>query len=163
MTLCKEIRKLSTVPLFFITSCDSEFDRLRGLNNGADDYICKPYNPNEVLARINAIFRRIQNFSSNQIEVAGFILNKESFQAYYKGQLLNLTLSEFRILTMLLSKKDKVYSRSMLFEALHEEEYEGLHRAIDGHIKNIRQKIKNISNDQEVISTVYGVGYKIIH
>lgn len=164
MTLCREIRKFSSVPLFFITSCDSEFDRLRGLNSGADDYICKPYNPNEVLARINAIFRRIQNFSPNQkMEIAGFILNKESFQAYYKDKPLDLTLSEFRILAMLLSKKDKVYSRSMLLEALHEDEYDGLHRTIDGHIKNIRQKIKNVSNGQEVITTVYGVGYRITH
>lgn len=163
ITLCREIRKFSSVPLFFITSCSSEFDRLRGLNSGADDYICKPYNPNEVLARINAIFRRIQNFSPNQTEIAGFVLNKESFQAYYKGKPLNLTLSEFRILAMLLSKKDRVYSRSMLLEVLHEDEYDGLHRIIDGHIKNIRQKIKNVSNDQEVIATVYGIGYKIIH
>ncbi len=162
MVLCKEIRKFSSVPLFFITSCDSEFDRLRGLNSGADDYICKPYNPNEVLARINAIFRRIHNFSLNKIEVAGFTLNKESFQAYYNGQPLNLTLSEFRILAMLLSKKDKVYSRTMLLETLHEEEYDGLDRTIDGHIKNIRQKIKHISK-KDVIETVYGIGYKIIH
>ncbi|MDD5753597.1 MAG: response regulator [Methylococcales bacterium] len=163
ITLCREIRKFSSVPLFFISSCISEFDRLRGLNSGADDYICKPYNPNEVLARINAIFRRIQNFSPNQTEIAGFVLNKESFQAYYKDKPLNLTLSEFRILAMLLSKKDKVYSRSMLLEVLHEDEYDGLNRTIDGHIKNIRQKIKNISNDQEVIATVYGMGYRIIH
>ncbi|MDD5229067.1 MAG: response regulator [Methylococcales bacterium] len=163
ITLCREIRKFSSVPLFFISSCISEFDRLGGLNSGADDYICKPYNPNEVLARINAIFRRIQNFSPNQTEIAGFVLNKESFQAYYKDKPLNLTLSEFRILAMLLSKKDKVYSRSMLLEVLHEDEYDGLNRTIDGHIKNIRQKIKNISNDQEVIATVYGMGYRIIH
>ncbi len=163
MTLCQEIRKFSTVPLFFITSCDSEFDRLQGLNSGADDYICKPYKPNEVLARINAIFRRIQNFSPNQTEIAGFVLNKESFQAYYKDKPLNLTLSEFRILAMLLSKKDRAYSRSMLLEALHEEDFDGLHRSIDGHIKNIRLKIKNVSHDREVIATVYGVGYKIIY
>lgn len=164
ITLCREIRTFSTVPLFFITSCNCEFDKLRGLNSGADDYICKPYNPNEVLARINAIFRRIQNFSPTQkTEVAGFILNKDAFQAYYKNKPLNLTLSEFRILAMLLSKKDKVYSRSMLLEALHEDEYDGLHRTIDGHIKNIRQKIKNVSNDQEVIITVYGAGYKITY
>lgn len=163
ITLCREIRKFSSVPLFFVSSCVNEFDRLRGLNSGADDYISKPYNPNEVLARINAIFRRMQNFSPNQTEIAGFLLNKESFQAYYKGNPLNLTLSEFRILAMLLSKKDKAYSRAMLLEVLHEEEYDGLHRTIDGHIKNIRQKIKNVSNDQEVIVTVYGIGYRIIH
>lgn len=162
ITLCKEIRKFSTVPLFLLTSCISEFDRIRGLNSGADDYICKPYSPEEVLARINAIFRRLKKFSQDLPLVSGFRLNKESFQAYYDDKELDLTLSEFRILTMLLNKPNKVYSRVALFEALHDEDSDGLHRSVDGHIKNIRKKIKEISNsDQEIIETVYGVGYKI--
>lgn len=162
ITLCREIRKFSTVPLFLLTSCTSEFDRLRGLNGGADDYICKPYSPKEVLARINAIFRRLKNFSEDTPVIAGFSLNKESFQAYYNDKELDLTVSEFRILAMLLSKPNKVYSRSALFETLHDEESDGLHRSVDGHIKNIRKKIKDISkNDQEIIETIYGIGYKI--
>lgn len=162
--LCQNIRKFSSVPIFLLTSCTDEFDRLRGLNNGADDYICKPYNPKEVLARINAMFRRLQNFSQNSPTIAGFRLNKESYQAFYKDRSLNLTLSEFRILTALLGKKDKVYSRAMLVEVLHEENFDGLERIVDGHIKNIRKKIKEMASyDQEVIATIYGVGYKIIY
>lgn len=162
ITLCKEIRKFSSVPLFLLSSCVSEYDRLRGLNSGADDYICKPYNPNEVLARINAIFRRLNNFSQDSHAVADFHLNKESFQAFYKGEPLDLTLSEFRILAMLLGKPNKIYSRDELLEVLHDEDFDGLHRSVDGHIKNIRKKIKNISvANKDVIETIYGVGYKI--
>lgn len=162
ITLCKEIRKFSTVPLFLLTSCISEYDRLRGLNSGADDYICKPYSPNEVIARINAIFRRLNNFSQELHTIAGFRLNKESFQAFYKDKPLSLTLSEFRILAMLLSKPNKTYTRDELLEALHDEDFDGLHRSVDGHIKNIRKKIKAIfSSDKEIIETIYGVGYKI--
>lgn len=162
ITLCREIRKFSTVPLFMLTSCINDFDRLRGLNSGADDYICKPYNPNEVLARINAMFRRLKHFSQDFPVVSGFRLNKDSFQACYNGQELDLTLSEFRILAILLNKPNKVYSRIALFEALHDEDSERLPRSVDGHIKNLRKKIKDISNsDQEIIETIYGVGYKI--
>lgn len=163
ITLCKDIRRFSSVPIFLLSSCTDEFHRLLGLNCGADDYICKPYSPREVLARINAIFRRLQNFSQDIPMIAGFRLNTESLQAFYKDKPLNLTQSEFRILAALLSKKDKVYSRAMLLEVLHEEDFDGLHRIVDGHIKNIRKKIKAASCDKEVILTIYGIGYKIIY
>lgn len=163
ITLCKEIRKFSSVPLFLLTACVSEGDRLRGLNGGADDYICKPYSPKEVIARINATFRRLRGFSDDIPTIAGFRLDKISFQASYEEKALDLTLSEFRILSMLLNKKNKVYTRFELFEVLHDEESDRLHRAVDGHIKNIRKKLKAISShDQEIIETIYGIGYKIV-
>jgi two-component system response regulator BaeR len=162
ITLCQKIREFSGVPMFFITSYIHERDKLKGLNSGADDYICKPYSQDEVIARIKAIFRRLNSFSDEIQTIADFRLKKEAFQAFYKNQLLDLTRSEFRILTMLLDKKNKVYSRSTLVEVLHDEDAETLERAVDGHIKNIRKKIKQISGDENVIKTIYGMGYKII-
>jgi two-component system response regulator BaeR len=162
ITLCQKIREFSVIPVFLITSCIHERDKLKGLNSGADDYICKPYSQDEVLARIKAMFRRLNHFSNETQAVSGFHLNKDAFQAFYKNQLLDLTRSEFRILAMLLSKENKVYSRSMLVEVLHDEDAETLERAVDGHIKNIRKKVQKISADKNVIKTIYGVGYKIV-
>lgn len=161
ISLCKEIRTFSTVPLFLITARVAESERLKGLEMGADDYICKPYSAKEVVARIKAVFRRLQNFSSELPVIAGFALDKEKLQAYYEGVVLDLTLSEFRVLSALLSKCGKVYSRAALLDTLHEDERDISDRTVDTHIKNLRQKLQKIANDKEIIISVYGAGYKI--
>jgi two-component system response regulator BaeR len=163
MSLCREIREFSSVPLFLITARIAESDRLHGLDIGADDYICKPYSPKEVVARIKAMFRRQSSFSDVSQTVAGFSLDKARFQATYEGSLLDLTLGEFRVLAMLLDKPGKVYSRAMLLDCLHEDERDVLDRAIDTYIKNLRRKIQNVSGNKEVIASIYGAGYKINH
>ena len=161
MTLCKEIREFSTVPLFLITARIAENDRLKGLEIGADDYICKPYSAKEVVARIKAIFRRQQNFSTQLPVVAGFSLDKEKLHAFYQGVPLDLTLSEFRILAGLLDKCGKVYSRATLLDMLHEDERDISDRTVDTHIKNLRHKLQKIAGNKEIIQSVYGAGYKI--
>ena len=161
ISLCKEIREFSTIPLFLITARIAETERLKGLEIGADDYICKPYSAKEVMARIKAVFRRLQNFSIELPVIAGFSLDKEKLQAYYEGVLLDLTLSEFRVLSALLSKCGKVYSRAMLLDVLHEDERDISDRTVDTHIKNLRHKLQKIANDKEIIISVYGAGYKI--
>lgn len=161
MSLCREIREFSSVPLFLITARIAESDRLHGLDIGADDYICKPYSPKEVVARIKAIFRRQNRFSEALPTVVGFSLDKARFQATYEGQLLDLTRAEFRVLATLLDKVGKVYSRATLLDCLYEDERDVLDRTIDTHIKNLRRKIHAISGEKEVIASVYGAGYKI--
>jgi two-component system response regulator BaeR len=161
ISLCKEIREFSTVPLFLITARIAEAERLKGLEIGADDYICKPYSAKEVMARIKAVFRRLQNFSVELPIIEGFSLDKEKLQAYYEGALLDLTLSEFRVLSALLSKCGKVYSRAMLLDVLHEDERDISDRTVDTHIKNLRHKLQKIANDKEIIISIYGAGYKI--
>lgn len=161
ISLCKEIREFSNVPLFLITARIGETDRLKGLEIGADDYICKPYSVKEVVARIKAIFRRLQNFSTQLPVVAGFSLDKEKLHAYYEGVLLDLTLSEFRILAALLDKCGKVYSRATLLDVLHEDERDISDRTVDTHVKNLRHKLQKIAGKKEIIQSVYGVGYKI--
>lgn len=161
ISLCKEIREFSTVPLFLITARIAETDRLKGLEIGADDYICKPYSAKEVVARIKAIFRRLQNFSVELPVIAGFSLDKEKLHAYYGGVLLDLTQSEFRILAALLDKCGNVYSRAILLDVLHEDERDISDRTVDTHVKNLRHKLQKIAGEKEIIQSVYGVGYKI--
>ena len=161
ISLCKAIREFSTVPLFLITARIAETDRLKGLEIGADDYICKPYSAKEVVARIKAIFRRQQNFSTQLPVIAGFSLDKEKLHAFYKGVPLDLTLSEFRILAALLDRCGKVYSRATLLDSLHEDERDISDRIVDTHVKNLRQKLQKISVEKEIIQSVYGVGYRI--
>jgi two-component system response regulator BaeR len=161
ISLCKDIREFSTVPLFLITARIAETDRLKGLEIGADDYICKPYSAKEVVARIKAIFRRQQNFSAQLPVIAGFSLDKEKFHAFYEDVQMDLTLSEFRILSALLDRCGKVYSRATLLDVLHEDERDISDRTVDTHVKNLRHKLQKIAGQKEIIQSVYGVGYKI--
>ena len=161
ISLCKEIREFSTVPLFLLTARIGETDRLKGLEIGADDYICKPYSAKEVVARIKALFRRQQNFSPDLPTVSGFSLDKVKCHAYCEGVLLDLTLSEFRILSTLLDKRGKVYSRANLLDVLHEDERDISDRTVDTHIKNLRQKLQKITGKKDIIQAVYGMGYTI--
>ena len=161
ISLCKEIREFSTVPLFLLTARIGETDRLKGLEIGADDYICKPYSAKEVVARIKAIFRRQQNFSPEMATVSGFSLDKVKCHAYCEGVLLDLTLSEFRILSTLLDKRGKVYSRANLLDVLHENDRDISDRTVDTHIKNLRQKLQKITGKKDIIQAVYGMGYTI--
>ena len=161
ISLCKEIREFSTVPLFLLTARIGETDRLKGLEIGADDYICKPYSVKEVVARIKAIFRRQQNFSPEIATVSGFSLDKVKCHAYCEGILLDLTLSEFRILSTLLDKRGKVYSRANLLDVLHEDDRDISDRTVDTHIKNLRQKLQKITSKKDIIQAVYGMGYTI--
>ncbi|MDQ5940070.1 MAG: DNA-binding response regulator [Pseudomonadota bacterium] len=161
ISLCKEIREFSTVPLFLLTARIGETDRLKGLEIGADDYICKPYSAKEVVARIKAIFRRQQNFSPDLPMVSGFSLDKVKCHAYCEGVLLELTLSEFRILSTLLDKRGKVYSRANLLDVLHEDDRDISDRTVDTHIKNLRQKLQKITGKKDIIQAVYGMGYTI--
>ncbi|MEY2667295.1 MAG: hypothetical protein RLZZ384_1466, partial [Pseudomonadota bacterium] len=155
ISLCKEIREFSTVPLFLLTARIGETDRLKGLEIGADDYICKPYSAKEVVARIKAIFRRQQNFSPEMATVSGFSLDKVKCHAYCEGVLLDLTLSEFRILSTLLDKRGKVYSRANLLDVLHEDDRDISDRTVDTHIKNLRQKLQKITGKKDIIQAVY--------
>jgi two-component system response regulator BaeR len=161
ISLCKEIRAFSSIPIFMITSQVTEKDRLVGLSIGADDYICKPYSGKEVVARVKSFFRRQDVLSKTWITSKGFHLNEENLQIHYNGNLLDLTLCEYRVLATLLKKSGKVYSRTELIDVLHEDEREILNRTVDSHIKNLRHKLNKISPNKDIIQSVYGAGYKI--
>jgi len=161
MELCREIRQFSNVPIIMITARVEEIDRLLGLELGADDYICKPFSPREVVARVKAIFRRVHAEPRAQHLVVGSIsLDAEIHQVMIDKQVLNLTPNEFGLLKIMMRQPNRVFSRSELINRVQGYDFEGYDRTIDTHIKNLRKKIAEILPGQEVISTVYGIGYR---
>jgi two-component system response regulator BaeR len=161
MELCREIRKFSNVPIIMITARVEEIDRLLGLELGADDYVCKPFSPREVVARVKAIFRRLHAEPRTPALVSGSIsLDDETHQVMIDKQVLNLTPNEFGLLKIMMTQPNRVFSRSELINRVQGYDFEGYDRTIDTHIKNLRKKIGERLPDQEIIRTVYGVGYK---
>jgi two-component system response regulator BaeR len=159
--LCREIRQFSNVPIIMITARVEEIDRLLGLELGADDYICKPFSPREVVARVKAILRRLHAKPLSQNLVIGSIcLDDKAHQVMIDKQVLDLTPNEFGLLKVMMSQPNRVFSRNELINRIQGYDFEGYDRTIDTHIKNLRKKIAERLPGQEIISTVYGVGYK---
>jgi two-component system response regulator BaeR len=163
LEICREIRKFSTVPVLMLTAKVEEIDRIIGLELGADDYICKPFSPREVVARVKAVLRRSYAPTDLKQIVAGPLsLNAETHQVTIDGQPLKLTPSEFGLLKAMMASPNKVFSRSELLDRVQGYQFEGYDRTIDSHIKNLRKKIARLIPDQDIICTVYGVGYQFI-
>lgn len=163
MDICREIRKFSSVPILIVTAKIEEIDRVVGLELGADDYICKPFSPREVVARVRAVLRRTHPEKTAPVLTAGpLCLDEESRQVLADGQYLSLTPSEFGLLKALMNHPHRVFSRTELLDKVQGYQFEGYDRTIDSHIKNLRKKIAEKMPHQEVIQSVYGVGYKFV-
>ena len=174
LTICRELRKVSQVPIIMLTARVDEIDRLTGLESGADDYVCKPFLPRELVARVKAILRRSapqQNVEHQQETVESYkmlALNINQFQCYFYEQLVALTPVEFRIAQTLISFPGKVYSREELIDRCYPDGRIVSDRTVDSHIKNLRKKLAAIQStagtedDPEFIQSVYGVGYKVM-
>jgi two-component system response regulator BaeR len=159
--VCREIRKFSNVPIVMITAKVEEVDRIIGLELGADDYICKPFSPREVVARVKAVLRRAHGEPDSPRLVVGPIsLDEETRQVTVGDHELNLTPNEFGLLKIMMSHPNRVFSRNELINKVQGYDFEGYDRTIDTHVKNLRKKIAERLPDEEIISTVYGVGYK---
>ena len=158
LDICKEIRTFSSVPIIMTTARVEEIDRLLGLELGADDYICKPYSPREVVARVKTVLRRVGN-APTPLE-AGLQLDESCYRATLSGHDLQLTAAEFRLLNYLAVHPGRVYNRQQLLNNIYPDERALNDRAIDNYIKNLRKKISSISDERELIHSVYGVGYK---
>lgn len=162
MEVCREVRKFSNVPIIMITARVEEIDRLIGLELGADDYICKPFSPREVVARVKAVLRRVRaEPAEDYIRIGPISLNVETRQVTVDGQALELTPSEFGLLKVLMGHPNRVFSRNELLNQVQGYDFEGYDRTIDTHVKNLRKKINEKLPNQEFIVTVYGVGYKL--
>jgi two-component system, OmpR family, response regulator BaeR len=162
VTICEEVRAHSTVPIIMETARAEEIDRLLGLNAGADDYMCKPFSPRELVARVHAVLRR----SAPDLVDPGdaepeIILDHDKWTATVGGAALNLSRREFQILSVLMSHPGRVYSRQQILEQAFSEEDEVFDRVIDSHIKNLRQKFKAAGQENNPIRSVYGVGYAL--
>lgn len=159
LEICREVRKFSDVPIIVISARVDELDRLLGLGLGADDYICKPFSPREVVARVKTVLRRTNHIAKENSEKL-FYVDDETSRVSVNGILLDLTGTEFRLLKLLVSRPGRVYSRSQLLEQCYQQEQYVYDRVIDSHIKNLRKKIAKVLPGQEFIHAVYGVGYR---
>jgi two-component system response regulator BaeR len=161
ITVCREARKFSDVPIIMVTAKVEEIDRLIGLEIGADDYICKPFSPREVVARVKAVLRRTRPSQTRQRLAAGpIVLDENARQVTIDGQPVGLTPSEFSLFSVLMNSPDRVFSRSELLDKVQGYQYEGYDRTIDSHIKNLRKKVAARLPDKDIIRTIYGLGYK---
>jgi two-component system response regulator BaeR len=162
MTICRGIRRFSDVPIIMVTARTEEIDRLLGLEIGADDYICKPVRPREVVARVKAVLRRTLRQSDDPAQEKSLTIDEDRYMAFYEGQSLDLTPLEFRLLQRLTHAPGRVYSREQLLQTIHDDDRIVSDRAIDTHIKNLRKKLAAFMPDEEnPIRSVYGVGYKL--
>lgn len=162
LEICKEVRRSSTVPIILETARVEEIDRLLGLELGADDYLCKPFSPRELVARVKAIFRRMEMFGATgatPLPDQRLALDADSWRSTLDGQPLDLTRREFQLLAVLHQRPGRVLSRSQLIELAYADEADVFDRTIDSHIKNLRRKLKDVDPDWDPIRSVYGVGY----
>jgi len=159
MEIMREIRSFSVVPILMVTSRVEEIDRLLGLELGADDYICKPFSPREVIARVRAVLRRTGGQPSPAVH--GLSLDKERFQATLHGQDLDLTAIEFQLLHILAQNPGRIFSRSQLMDRIYPDQRVVSDRTIDSHVKKLRRKIASAAPGEEWIHSLYGVGYKV--
>jgi two-component system response regulator BaeR len=156
--VCKSVRVFSDVPILMLTARIDEVDRLLGLDTGADDYVCKPFAPREVIARVRALLRRAEGrvkSSANPWEV-----DDAAFRISWRGEWLALTRIEFMMFRLLLSRPGRVYSRDQLLASVHDSQRDISDRAIDTHIKNLRKKVQTVDPACDCIASVYGVGYR---
>ena len=158
INFCRAIRQFSDVPIIIVSARIDEVDKLLGLDTGADDYMCKPISPRELMSRVHSLLRRVEGRVSQGKRP--WIIDDQGFRIAWKGEWLRLTPLEFRMLRLLLSHPGRVFSRYQLLDSIHEEHRDITDRAVDTHIKNIRKKIQNIDPVQEHIISIYGVGYR---
>jgi two-component system response regulator BaeR len=156
--ICKDVRKSSSLPIIMITAKVEEIDRLLGLELGADDYICKPFSPREVVARVKAVLRRTE--SKEDLSDKGLILDIDTYKAIINGEDLNLTAVEFQLLKVLSDQPGRIFSRSVLVDKIYNDGRVVSDRTIDSHIKKLRKKIAEKLPDIELIHSLYAVGYK---
>lgn len=166
--ICQKIREDYFFPVIMLTAKGEDMDKIMGLTLGADDYITKPFNPLEVVARVKTQLRRYKRYNQVQetkevleYDIRGLIINKETHKVYLYKELLDLTPIEFDILWYLCTKQGKVVSSEELFEAVWKEKYINNNNTVMAHIARLREKLKESTKNPKFIKTVWGVGYQI--
>ncbi|MEQ4575803.1 MAG: response regulator [Gammaproteobacteria bacterium] len=158
VSLCRELRAESAVPVIMVTARAEEVDRLLGLEVGADDYICKPFSPREVVARVGAVLRR---YRSGGATPAGLQIDEVGCRAALHGRWLDLTPVEFRLLRTLAAAPGRVWSRDQLMNHLYADHRIVTDRTVDSHVKNLRRKLFEAGVGDDPIRSIYGVGYRL--
>ena len=160
--VCRKIRRDNDTPIIMLTARDEESDRLIGLEIGADDYVTKPFSPKEVVARAKVILRRTRKevVQREPIQIGNLTIDAERYRVVRGDKTVELTPTEFKILGILATNADKVFSRLQIVEQTQGYSFEGYERTIDAHIKNLRRKLEDNPKEPQYIQTVYGIGYK---
>jgi len=159
IAVCKAVRHFSALPIIMLTARVDEIDRLLGLDSGADDYVCKPFSPREVVARVKAQLRS-RRPQQSPADVPLFKINEHTMQIEFRELALPLTPVEFRLLSELIRHPEHVYSRQKLLDCLHDDLRDCNDRTIDSHIKNVRRKLSERAPDLKFLHSIYGVGYR---
>ena len=159
LEICQQLRTISTVPILMITARVEEIDRLKGLDSGADDYICKPFSPREVVARVKAVLRRTYHEDHAELRAGPLRLDQTTHQVWVDESEVVLTPNEFGVLKVLLQRPGKVWSRESLLQQVQGYQFNGYDRTIDTHVKNLRKKLATYGLDSSIV-TVYGIGYR---
>lgn len=162
---CREVRKTSRIPIIMLTAKVEETDILRGLEIGADDYMVKPFSVKQLVARVQSLLRRshdaiIPLVNRIHFNADDLVIEPLKYEVRKKGNLVNLTPNEFKILMVLVTYPNRVFTREALIVSALGSDFEGFDRTVDSHIKNIRQKIETNSKNPQYILTVHGVGYR---
>lgn len=163
LEVCKQIRGAGDTPVIMVTAKVEEVDRLVGLELGADDYICKPFSPREVVARVKALLRRVatlQGDSQDQADLSGLTLDEDRIEARYRGQSITLTVVEFALLKTLAERPGHIRSRQQLIDRIYNDNRVVSDRTVDSHIKKLRRKLADTFPNVEFIHSIYGAGYR---
>lgn len=159
LELCRDIRAFSAVPIIMATARVEEIDRLLGLELGADDYICKPYSPREVVARVKAVLRRGQA-AAGVADGPGLVLDEAAFRVRSAAAEVELTAVEFHLFAALYREPGRIFSRGQLMDRIYDDQRVVSDRTIDSHIKKLRRKLAALRPGEELIHSVYGAGYR---
>lgn len=156
LQILRELRSQSALPVIMLTARAEEIDRLLGLEFGADDYVCKPFSPREVVARIRALLRRV----SASVQPHSFVVDERTQRIHVGGRPLPLTTTEYRLLHALIAHPGRVYSRDQLLDLMHDDLRDVTDRVVDSHIRNLRRKLDDLLPGASYIHSVYGAGYR---
>ena len=159
LEICQQLRSISNVPILMITARVEEIDRLKGLDSGADDYICKPFSPREVVSRVKAVLRRTNHEDHAELIAGPLRLDQTTHQVWVDESEVVLTPNEFGVLKVLLQRPGKVWSRESLLQQVQGYQFNGYDRTIDTHVKNLRKKLATYGFESSIV-TVYGIGYR---
>ncbi|MCB1688361.1 MAG: response regulator [Halioglobus sp.] len=165
LTICREVRQFSTLPIMMLTAKVDEIDRLIGLELGADDYVCKPFSPREVVARVRTIQRRLRQqqtvaTAETGLSYRGVTLDPQKYECSVQGQRIELTPVEFKLLHGMVSQPGRVFSRDQLMDIAYTDDRVVSDRTIDTHVKNLRRKLSQSGDEVGQVHSIYGVGYK---
>ncbi|MEE9379899.1 MAG: response regulator [Hyphomonadaceae bacterium] len=163
MDICREIRSFSQIPIIMVTARVEEIDRLLGLEFGADDYVCKPFSPRELVARVKANLRRAARTDNQDAQArdCGIEIDNEGYTSKFDGTSLDLTPVEFRMLQAFFEKPGRVWSRDDLLNRMYADYRVVGDRTVDSHITNLRRKLQSVRPSSDCIRSIYGVGYKL--